>query len=319
MFGFLKKRLKESIRVFSREVEEEAGKEEKLPKEKKGFISRVKSRVTEKTMSGKEFDSVFGTLETSLFENGVAYDVVSRIKGELRSRLVDRPVRRGKVDKAVEEGLRSAFGSVLIEPELPKFSKKPTVIMFVGVNGAGKTTSLAKFCSWLTKRGKSCVISASDTFRAASIEQLEKHAASLGVRLIKHNYGSDAAAVAYDAIEHAKAKGIDVVLIDTAGRSQSNVNLMDELKKVKKVAKPDYVVFVGDALVGNDAVEQARSFNDAVGIDFSMLAKADVDQKGGAILSVAYVTKKPILFLGTGQGYGDIEVFDREKVLKRIF
>jgi fused signal recognition particle receptor len=362
MFGSLKKKLKESIKVFSRKVESEeeiieeevieeevveekkevpkkrrifrkkvekkekappeekpAEKKEKITPEKESIFKRVRKKVSEKRLSEDDFNSIFKGLELSLLESSVAFEVISRVRNELRTELVDKPVKRGKTEDELTKALEKAFDSVLMEPKVPKFTKKPVTIMFVGVNGAGKTTSLAKLCKWLQKKKKKCVLAASDTFRAASIEQLEKHASKLGVKVIKHNYGSDAAAVAYDAVEHAKSKGIDVVLIDTAGRSHANVNLMDELKKIKRVANPDYIFFVGDSLVGNDAVEQAESFNDAVGIDFSILSKADVDQKGGAILSVAHVTKKPILFLGTGQNYDDLEVFDKAKILKRIF
>jgi fused signal recognition particle receptor len=366
MFGSLKKKLKESIKVFSRKVEEDPEeevvkdiaeeevveekkeapkkrkifrrkpekkekkepdeKEEEAPAEdkeeitpKEGILKRVRKKVSEKKLSEDDFSSIFEGLEMSLLESSVAFEVINQVKQELKTQLVDQSVKRGRTEDEITRALEKAFDSVLMEPKVPKFTKKPITIMFVGVNGAGKTTSLAKFCRWLQKKKKKCVLAASDTFRAASIEQLEKHASKLGVKIIKHNYGSDAAAVAFDAVEHAKSKGIDVVLIDTAGRSHANVNLMDELKKIKRVAKPDYTFFVGDSLVGNDAVEQAESFNEAVGIDFSILSKADVDQKGGAILSVAYVTKKPILFLGTGQNYDDLEVFDKAKILKRIF
>lgn len=171
---------------------------------------------------------------------------------------------------------------------------------------------------WLQKNGYSTVIAASDTFRAASIEQLEKHAERLGVKVIKHKYGADPAAVAFDAIEYAKAHKIDCVLIDSAGRQHSNTNLMDELKKLKRVAKPTFTIFVADALTGNDAVEQAREFSEKIGYDFSILAKADVDQKGGAILSVSYISKKPIAFLGVGQDYADLEPFNKEKILEKL-
>jgi len=191
-------------------------------------------------------------------------------------------------------------------------------IMFIGVNGVGKTTSLAKFAYLLKSQGKGVVIAASDTFRAASIEQLEVHCQKLGLKLVKHTYGSDAAAVAFDAVKHAEATNKDVVLIDTAGRSHSNANLMRELVKIKKVVKPDITIFVGDSLTGNDVVNQAKLFNEQIGIDYIILSKADVDQKGGAIISAGYITKKPILFLGTGQGYDDLERFTKEKVLKRL-
>ena len=154
--------------------------------------------------------------------------------------------------------------------------------MFVGINGTGKTTSIAKLANRLQKNGRTVVLAASDTFRAGAIEQLTIHSDNLGVKIIKHQSGADPAAVAYDAVEHAKSKHKDVVLVDTAGRMQTNSNLMDEMKKIKRVVKPNLVVFVGDALAGNDAVEQAKAFNDAIGLDAIILTKIDADAKGGA-------------------------------------
>ena len=194
-------------------------------------------------------------------------------------------------------------------------SKKPFVIVFVGVNGSGKTTTIAKMARFCQKNNLSVVIAAGDTFRAAAIDQLEVHAKNLGIKMIKQDYGSDSAAVAFDAIKHAEATGRDVVLVDTAGRLHSNVNLMDEMKKIIRVAKPDIVLFVGESITGNDCVEQAKKFNEAIGIDGIVLAKADVDEKGGAAISVSYVTKKPILYLGTGQGYDDLAEFDSRIVI----
>ena len=198
-------------------------------------------------------------------------------------------------------------------------SKKPVVIMFVGVNGSGKTLSIAKIATMLKNQGKSCVMAAGDTFRAGAIEQLGIHADKVGVKIIKHGPGSDPAAVAYDAIEHAKAKHKDVVLLDTAGRMQTNVNLMDEMAKIKRVAKPDLILFVGDALAGNDAVEQAKRFNEIVGIDGVILTKVDTDAKGGSALSVAYTIGKPLLFIGVGQGYDDQIPFDPQWMIDNIF
>jgi len=205
----------------------------------------------------------------------------------------------------------------LIE-EIENKKEKPYIIAFFGINGSGKTTTIAKLASMLKEMKISCVLAASDTFRAASIEQLQHNADKIGVKLIKHGYGSDPAAVAFDAIKHAKAKNIDVVLIDTAGRMHSNQNLIDELKKITRVTKPDLKIFVGESIAGNDCVEQAKTFNDAVGIDGIILAKADIDEKGGAAVSVSYVTKKPILYLGTGQKYGDLEPFNKEKIMNSI-
>ena len=190
--------------------------------------------------------------------------------------------------------------------------------MFFGINGSGKTTTIAKMTKMLLDKKLKVVIAASDTFRAAAIHQLQEHADKLGVKLIKHDYGADPAAVAFDAIKYAEAHGIDVVLIDTAGRLHSNVNLIDEMKKVARVAKPDMKIFVGESITGNDCVEQARSFNEAIGIDGIILAKADVDEKGGAAVSVSYITKKPILFLGTGQGYDDLTPFRSELIVESL-
>jgi fused signal recognition particle receptor len=191
--------------------------------------------------------------------------------------------------------------------------------MFVGVNGSGKTTTIAKIVYRLKELQLTPVIAACDTFRAGAIQQLEKHADKLGVRLIKHNMGSDPAAVAYDAIEHARARSKDVVLIDTAGRMQTNVNLMDEMKKIRRIADPDMVIFVGDALTGNDTVEQARKFNEAVNIDAAVLTKIDADAKGGAALSIAHAVGKPILFVGIGQEYNKLVAFNPRWMLDRLF
>ncbi len=226
-------------------------------------------------------------------------------------------------EDAIETVLKNSIKRILSRPldfmEFVEKNPKPAVVMFVGVNGTGKTTVIAKIAHALLKNKRTCVFAASDTFRAGAIEQLEKHGQNLGVKVIKHKAGSDPAAVSYDAVEHAKARHRDVVLIDTAGRMQTNVNLMDEMKKIKKVSKPDMVIFVGDSLAGNDAVDQAKKFNKAVGIDASILTKIDADTKGGAALSIAFVTKKPILFLGTGQEYDDLTSFKPDWMVERLF
>ncbi|MDH5636451.1 MAG: signal recognition particle-docking protein FtsY, partial [Candidatus Bathyarchaeota archaeon] len=195
---------------------------------------------------------------------------------------------------------------------------EPYSILFVGINGTGKTTSIAKVAEFLMKKGHSVVLACSDTYRAGSIEQLEEHAKRLGVRMIKHKYGADPASVAYDAISHAKARGINVVLIDTAGRIQTDRNLMNELGKIKRVISPDITILTVDALTGNDAVMQAEEFHKSVGIDGTILTKVDADVKGGAALSVTYVTRKPIVFIGTGQTYKDLQDFDPEQFTQMI-
>jgi len=202
--------------------------------------------------------------------------------------------------------------------EEKKRQGEPLVILFLGPNGHGKTTTIAKIAKMFLDRGFSVVLAAADTYRAGAIEQLEIHARKLGVRVVKHGYGADPAAVAYDAVQHARSKGINVVLIDTAGRMQTDRDLMEEMKKIARVVQPDLKIFVGDALTGNDALDQALKFHEAVGIDGSVLTKADADTKGGAALSIVYATGKPLLFLGTGQDYGDLREFDPEWLLERI-
>jgi fused signal recognition particle receptor len=202
--------------------------------------------------------------------------------------------------------------------EKKRKTREPFVIAFVGINGTGKTTTIAKVARMFMKKGYSVVLSCSDTYRAGSIEQLEEHGKRLGVKMIRHTYGADPAAVAYDAVSHAKAHGIDVVLIDTAGRIQTDRNLMNELAKVKRVIAPDLTILTVDALTGNDAVMQAEEFHKTVGIDATVLTKVDADVKGGSALSVTYVTKKPIIFIGTGQTYEDLELFNPEKFTQMI-
>ena len=303
MFRFLRRKLKEAEETIEKEKEEE---------KKKGLFG----------ISEKKLDELLWNLELSLLEADVALEVVEKIKEGVKKRLVGTPRKEAK--KLVEEAIKEAIESILKESEGNFFKEieskeKPYVIMFVGVNGSGKTTAIAKLAYQLKKKGYSCVIAACDTFRAGAIEQLEKHAEKIGVKLIKHDFGADPAAVAYDAIQHAKAKHKDFVLIDTAGRMQTNINLMEEMKKIKRVAQPHLTIFVGDALTGNDAIEQARKFNEYVGIDGVILTKVDADAKGGAALSIAYTIKKPLYFIGIGQEYEDQIPFKAEWMIKRIF
>ncbi len=187
------------------------------------------------------------------------------------------------------------------------------------MNGTGKTTTIAKMAERFKEQGYSVVIAAGDTFRAGAIEQIEKHADSLGIKIIKHQEGADPAAIIYDAIQYAKAKHKDIVLADTAGRMHTNINLMDQLKKVCRVNQPDLVIFVDEAVAGNDAVERAKLFNSAVPFNGSILTKADADSKGGAAISIAYTTGRPILFLGIGQTYKDLVRFDPDWLINRLF
>jgi len=292
-----------------------------------------------KLREGK-LDSLLWDLELALLESDVALPVVEAVKKRVKKDLLDKRVKLGMdVAQVVEDALKDSITSVLAEPvDLPPKARrapsrfqppffyefidkknKPVVLMFVGINGTGKTTTIAKIAHLLLKQGYTCVIGAGDTFRAGAIEQLEKHADKLGIKLVKHLAGSDPASVAFDTIEHAKARKKDVVLIDTAGRMQTDTGLMEEMTKIERVAKPDLVIYVGDALAGNDAVNEAMAFNRAVGIDAVVLTKVDADAKGGAALSIRYATGAPVIFVGTGQEYKDLEPFSPAWMVDRIF
>jgi len=278
-----------------------------------------------KAIKTSKLDELLWDLEVGLMESDVAVEVIEELKIQIRQELAGKRVKRGQdFHAAVSQSIKNSLHKVLSTSTLDfddyiEKHEKPVVLMFVGVNGTGKTTAIAKIANRLQKQKKSVVLAAGDTFRAGAIEQLTIHSEKLGLKIIKHQAGSDAAAVAYDAIEHAKARFKDVVLVDTAGRMQTNTNLMDEMKKIKRIAQPDIIIFVGDSLAGNDAVEQASKFNEAVGIDAAILTKIDADAKGGAALSIAHAVGKPIIFVSTGQEYDQIEVFDAKWMIDRIF
>jgi len=297
---------------------------EKLKSGLKGLVNKV----TTTELKPENLRPLLSDFKMNLVENDVAFPVAELVCDEMEKRLDKVQVKRLEDRrKIVEKNLREVLLETmqtnskidLLKAIQEKRAKgEPYVIVFVGINGTGKTTTIAKVCRFLNKKGYSAVIACSDTYRAGSIEQLEEHAKRLGTKMIKHAYGADPAAVAYDTISHAKAHGINVVLIDTAGRMQTNQNLMNELEKIKRVVKPDLTVLTVDSLIGNDAVMQAEEFNKCVGIDATILTKVDADVKGGSALSVTHVTQKPILFIGTGQRYDDLEEFDAERFVQMI-
>ena len=325
----------------SEEVEEvEEDEEEK----KSHFWSRNKSKddisadgeasggifsfVREKTIQEKHVEDILFELEMELLQGDVAMEVATEVVDGVKNNLVGKKVKRSNdITELTYNALKDTVADIIDIPgksmtemiEEKKAQGEPLVVMFVGINGTGKTTTIGKLANYYLKKGYTPVIAASDTFRAGAIEQVTYHADNVGVKIIKHKKGSDPAAVAYDAVEHARAQGKELVLIDTAGRMQTNTNLMDEMKKIKRVSNPDLVIFVGDALTGNDATEQAKKFNDAIDIDGVILTKADADSKGGASLSIGYVIKKPIMFLGVGQGYDDIKEYDADWMLNQLF
>ena len=278
------------------------------------------------TINESVLDDILWDLEVGLLESDVALPVIEAIKLSVREQLLSLTVG-GKPEEIVEKVLRTAIKRVLSVKPLDfdafvrerMMTKKPVVVMFVGVNGTGKTTSIGRIAWRLKEQGISVCMAAGDTFRAGAIEQLALHGERLGVTVIQHKAGGDPAAVAFDAIEHAKARNKSVVLLDTAGRMQNNRALMDEMDKVRRVANPDLVVFVGDSLAGNDAVEQARKFDEVVDVGGVILTKVDVDAKGGAALSVAYTINKPLIFVGVGQNYPDLKPFDADWLVNRLF
>jgi len=319
MFKFLKEKLKNAFKKIEKKVE---SVEEKSKEEKKGFMTRVKEKITTKSISDKLFDEIFWDLEVILLENNVAVEVIDKIKIDLKKELVGKAIKRGDIEKLIKESLgktiEGLFDSDKIDILKEVKKKKPYIIIFVGINGSGKTTTIAKIANYLIKNKLKCVLVAGDTWRQAAIEQLEVHADKLKVPIVKHQYGSDPAAIAFDGIAMAKARGIDVILIDTAGRMHSNTDLLREMQKIVRVANPDLKLFIGESTTGNDCVEQAKKFNETIDLNGLILTKADVDEKGGAAISISYVVKKPIIFLGVGQNYDDLEVFDKKKILKSL-
>ena len=315
---------------LSRKERAKLAKQEKRAAKEKAREERAHKDTELVGDSGKRIkegnlDEVLWELEIALMEADVAFPVVEEIKNGVREDLLGKKYSRGHtLDEVVELSLKDAVGKILRLNEFDfdawmETRERPVVIMFVGINGTGKTTAIAKVANRLMKNGKTVVLAAGDTFRAGAIEQLTIHSERLGCKIVKHSPDSDPAAVAFDAIEHAKAKRRDVVLVDTAGRMQTNSNLMDEMKKIKKVAKPDLVMFVGDSLAGNDAVEQARAFDAAIGVDAIMLTKIDADSKGGAALSIAHTIGKPIAFVSNGQEYDQLIKFSAKWMMDRLF
>ena len=335
----------EDEEVSEEEIIEEVEEDEPEEKPKSGLLSKLRgssddesekddisadgeakggifSFVREKTIQEKHVEDILFELEMELLQGDVAMEVATEVIESVKENLVGKKIKRSNdITEYTFLALKNAVSDIISIPgkSMTEMIEAKKIVMFVGINGTGKTTTIGKLANYYSKKGYVPVIAAADTFRAGAIEQVTYHADNVGVKIIKHQKGSDPAAVAFDAVEHARAQNKDLVLIDTAGRMQTNTNLMDEMKKIRRVSKPDLVVFVGDALTGNDATEQAKKFNEAIDIDGVILTKADADSKGGASLSIGYVIKKPIMFLGMGQGYDDIKEYDSEWMLNQLF
>ncbi|HSA73061.1 MAG TPA: signal recognition particle-docking protein FtsY [Nitrososphaeraceae archaeon] len=297
---------------------------------KKIFSETAKS-LGQKSISKKEIDTIFDELQISLMENDVAQEIVDELTTKVKTEIQNLKLERSEDSAQVITTKLYSFLSDLflstnnktdiIQTILEKKRSKagPYSIIFLGINGTGKTTTVAKFCKLLRDNGISVVLAAADTHRAGAIEQITHHGNNLHVKVISQRYGADPSAVARDALEHARKNYIDAVLIDTAGRMQTSKNLMEEVSKIIRVIKPDMKIFVGDSLSGNDTVNQAREFFEYTNYDGSILTKSDADSKGGAAISIAYITRKPILYLGIGQGYDDLAEFDYDAFLDSIF
>ncbi len=301
-----------------------AQEEEKKLEVKLSLGTKIRSFISsEVEIKEGDVSELLDGLNMALLESDVAYEVADHITSELRSKLVGMRVPKGSVDGSIKSAVRGSLLEVLSIQgvnllEAVREKPKPVKILLLGPNGAGKTTTMAKLSTMLKGAGFTSVFSASDTFRAAAIEQAEKHGERLGVRVIKHEYGADPTAVAFDAVNYARAHNIDVVLIDSAGRQETNRNLIDEMKKLDRVIKPDLKIFIGESIAGNALVNQVKSFSEAVGLDGVILTKLDCDAKGGTALSLAKATGVPILYFGIGQGYSDLVPFSAEFVVDQI-
>ncbi len=294
----------------------------------KAQFSNFYDRIAKTELKGKDLDSVLDEFQLSLIENDVAVSAADFISSELKEKLKDVQFARftdprTRVKVILQEVLLSLLQragqlDIFALIDKKKGIGEPAVLVFIGINGTGKTTSIAKLAHVLQKKGRTVILAASDTYRSGSIEQLEEHARRIGVRVIKHQYGADPAAVAFDAVNYAKAHRINAVLIDTAGRMQNNKNLLEEMRKIVRVTSPDLTILVVDALTGNDAVEQGKVFSEAVKIDGIILAKLDADVKGGSAISLSYIMGKPVAMVGTGQKYDDLEPFQAESIVKNL-
>ena len=343
MFKFLREKIKNWTKKISKKIKPVETKEIELPmkfnvgaqkyepdleklKEKESFFKKISSKISKTKITEKDFEVYSEELEILLLENNVALEVAERMVEKLKEQIVGKEFLKKEIEGEIKDSFKEIIEDILIEPfdlrekikEKKSKEKEPYVILFCGINGSGKTTTIAKIASFFKKNKISCVLAAADTFRAAAIEQIKKHGEKLGIKVISQAYGTDPAAVGFDAIKYAKKNFIDCVLIDTAGRMHTSKNLLKQIEKIAKVCKPDTKIFVGESITGNDAIEQVRSFDWAIGIDGIILTKADIDEKGGTALSVGYVTKKPILYLGTGQEYEKIVVFDKKKFIKDL-
>jgi fused signal recognition particle receptor len=296
---------------------------------KRAFSNATKS-ISQKELSEKDLDESLFDLQVALLESDVSQEVIDDLSMQIKNNLVGMKIQKNETaEQIIASTLKNNFSEILSKAgsidllgliqEKKQKKDGPFVMVFLGINGTGKTTTVAKVANLLKKNGFSVVIAAADTHRAGAIEQITKHAENLSIKIISQRYGADPSAVSRDALEYAKKHYVDTVLIDTAGRMQTAKNLMYEIGKIVKVIKPDIKLFIGDSLAGNDTINQAREFFSYTEFDGAILTKSDADAKGGAAISISYITSKPIVYLGMGQGYDDLILFDNEKFIDAIF
>ncbi len=344
MFDGLRKKLSEAVKGFikreektiekeeaqERRVEEKEKAKEEKPMVKVSLTTKIKGVISSSvSLNDSEIDGFLENIKVPLLESDVSYETTEAFLESLRVSLTEARVDSKNINKEMVALVRKALFNVLAKSgngvDIVQFVKQrvesgnsPVKILFLGPNGTGKTTTMAKIAYMLKKNGISSVLSASDTFRAAAIEQTEHHANKVGVKAIKGKYGADPASIAFDAIAHAKANSINAVLIDTAGRQETNRNLISEMEKMVRVAKPDLIIFVGESTTGNQLTEQIKEFNKFMKIDGIVLTKLDCDVKGGNAISIAYMTGIPLLFLGTGESYDALVKYTPEFIVDAI-
>ena len=318
--------IEKTIAIEEPEPIEKPVEDKRELKAKVSITGKLKAAITGTVkLEEKDLKDLLWELELALLEADVEQTTSEEICREIKQKLTEKELPKGK---SIEDTIKKEIAKILegmmqtekrnISKEAKEKKDKPYKILFLGPNGAGKTTSMAKLTHYMKSQGLSVIWAAGDTFRAASIEQLEKHAQKLDVRVIKHQYGADPAAVAFDTVKAAKSKKTDIVMIDSAGRQETNKNLIGELQKVVRVVQPDLKIYVGEAYTGQAILHQAKEYDKAIGIDGFILTKIDCDSKGGTTISLLYKIKKPILFVGTGQEYEDLQEFEPSFVLERI-
>ena len=292
----------------------------------KKTILKISKIAVKKKISEEELNRILEEFEINLLECELPFNLVEKLSQDLRNELINNTFSRNtEFNKIIKDRFTLSINNIFnqIEEidliELIKSSEKPFKILIVGINGSGKTTTIAKIGNLLKTNNLSVVLVAADTFRAGAIEQIKEHANRLDIKIIAQKYGSDPAAVSRDGVEYSKLHNIDVVLIDTSGCVQTSNNLMQEISKIRNVINPNFTIFVGDALTGNDLVSQAEEFYKFTEFNGSILTKVDADVKGGALLAVLSETSKPIIYIGTGQDYKDLEKFNKDRFLSNLF